>query len=465
MKDRGAAAVQGGGPRTSLRVTDATLVPWPAVAVIAGATAVAALLLRFRFSLYSPRGRVMVEVVITSCTLVSAWWLAAKFKRRRRLSNLLTAAALVVLAAQSLVFFGLPSLTAGAGGNWFGGLAPDAAWPVVGALLAIAAFTPRHLLVPQGHGWPAAAALTGTSLLLTILADLQPASAWPSSSLRVQHVLVAAVLLLMAGVGFSRSALRQRKPLIASCLASASIVLAAASSYDVLMPNAATETLSGRDFLRLIVSGLILTVALATHRRVLKAESAEVAARERRRLVRDLHDGMAQDLAFIAAHGERLANELGPGHPLVVAASRALAACRGVMVDLSASSAPSAAAALRMLADELSCRHRVRIVVDAGESDDLPLDEREEVVRIAREAIVNAVEHGRADTIVASLRTQGRHLSLNVYDDGCGIEPRASSGADRGRGFRTMRERAATLGGRLTIERRPEGGTSVQVVV
>jgi signal transduction histidine kinase len=288
---------------------------------------------------------------------------------------------------------------------------------------------------------------------------------WVASGLRVEHVIVAVVLLLTAGVGFSRAALQESRPTIGACLAGASILLAAAWSYELLAPNASAGTLSGRDCLRLMVGGLILAVALLTRRRVLSADTAELAARERRRLVRDLHDGMAQDLAFIAAHGERLAAELGPDHPLVVAARRALATCRGAIVDLSAASASSTGDALRQVADELSSRHQVRILVDADEHDDLPQDEREELVRIAREAIVNAVEHGGARTVVASLRTRGRRISLHVSDDGCGIEPRASSGEGRGHGLLTMRERAATLGGQLTVKRRPEGGTRVEVVV
>ena len=66
---------------------------------------------------------------------------------------------------------------------------------------------------------------------------------------------------------------------------------------------------------------------------------------ERRRIARDLHDGLAQDLAFIAAHGDQIAREAGEEHPLAIAARRALALSRGAIADLSASDAPSARAA------------------------------------------------------------------------------------------------------------------------
>ena len=66
----------------------------------------------------------------------------------------------------------------------------------------------------------------------------------------------------------------------------------------------------------------------------------------------DLHDGLAQDLACIAAQGQRLGSELGPGHPLMIAARNALATSRGVIADLSASTAPTTEAALRIIGDE-----------------------------------------------------------------------------------------------------------------
>src|ERR1700734_2359817 len=73
---------------------------------------------------------------------------------------------------------------------------------------------------------------------------------------------------------------------------------------------------------------------------------AEALSQERTRLARELHDGLAQDLAFIAVSAQGLEPELGPRHPLVIAARRALDASRGLMADLAARSAPTTAAGL-----------------------------------------------------------------------------------------------------------------------
>jgi signal transduction histidine kinase len=268
-----------------------------------------------------------------------------------------------------------------------------------------------------------------------------------------------------------RSALRERTGTVAARLAGASILLAAAWLYEVLSPAVANGTISGRDGLRVLAYGLIVSVAMETRGHLREAETAAVAARERSRLARDLHDGIAQDLAFIATYGDRLAGDLGPDHPLVVAARRALKASRGAISDLSATWTSSTSEALRAVAGELSARHGVKIMVEADDhAPDLSAEEREEVVRIAREAMVNAVKHGGARTIVIGLRTRGRHLSLVIKDDGCGLDPRghdpdAPGREHRGQGLVTMRERAAAIGGRLTIHQRPEGGTAVEVSV
>lgn len=435
-----------------------------AVAVIGAAVAAAAVLLRYRFSVESPGARAVVETASAVCALVSAWWIWVRFTRRRRLSNLLTVAALVALSAQSLVFFALPEM-ARAGTSSSRVLAPDAGWPLIAGLLAAAALTPRDLIVPRRARWWVVGSLLAASALTTVLLDLDAAAILSAPGVRTALVAAAVASALIAGAGFAGSAIRSRQMMIGSLLLGASILVAARCSYDLLEPRAGADIMSGRDFLRLSACALILMVALRTRSAVRRAETAEAAAQERRRLARDLHDGMAQDLAFIAAHGERLSRELGPEHPVVVASRRALAACRGAIVDLSASSATNAAEALRAVAGELSRRHDVRILVDADDNVDLPFEEREELVRIAREAIVNAIQHGGARTITAQLRMRGERLLLNINDDGCGIGPRPVAAGGRGHGVRTMRERAATLGGRLTIERRAEGGTTVEVVV
>jgi len=189
----------------------------------------------------------------------------------------------------------------------------------------------------------------------------------------------------------------------------------------------------------------------------------QAAASERRRIARDLHDGLAQDLAFIAAHGDRLANESGAEHPLAIAARRALAVSRGAIAELSAAHAPTAAQALREVARELSSRFEINVEVVA-EPFAVKASDREHIVRIAREAIVNAARHGRARNVIVTLTPSQGRLVLRVRDDGIGIGTKAAQGAG-GFGLLSMRERAKALGGGLTATERASGGTELELVV
>lgn len=189
----------------------------------------------------------------------------------------------------------------------------------------------------------------------------------------------------------------------------------------------------------------------------------EATARERSRIARDLHDGLAQDLAFIAAHGDRLAAEMGAEHPLAIAARRALAISRGAIAELSAPEASSAGEALRLVADELSTRFEIRVDVNADPRAAVASSDREDIVRIAREAIVNAARHGRARNVAVSLAGEEDQLVLRVRDDGVGIGSAPPSGG--GFGFQSMRERTTTLGGRLSARAPMDGGTELELVM
>lgn len=188
------------------------------------------------------------------------------------------------------------------------------------------------------------------------------------------------------------------------------------------------------------------------------------AARERRRIARDLHDGLAQDLAFIAAHGARMARETGADHPLAIAAQRALAVSRGAIAELSGARAATVGEALHQVADELSSRFDIHVEVSVTPVTVTAAD-REDIVRIAREAIVNAARHGRARNIgVSLLADNSDRLILRVCDDGVGIGANAAL-AGGGYGFVSMRERAVALGGALTATTPATGGTKLELVV
>ena len=121
------------------------------------------------------------------------------------------------------------------------------------------------------------------------------------------------------------------------------------------------------------------------------------------------------------------------------------------------------------MADELEARFGVRVNVqikpDTGQAWEYDLDraEREEVVRIAREAIVNAVRHGGAQRIDVELDTADPNC-CGCPTTGAGLE-RPPRGPGSGFGLPTMRARAESIGGRLVARRRADGGTELEVRV
>lgn len=426
-----------------------------------------------------PGIRIEIGLAMMLCAIVSAGLLRARFDYSRRRSpdlpllGILMAVALVEIAS---------AMTAPAGPH--GGEPSATIRGLSEALMAMlfAAFAlrasgkaPRRTVALAGAGCIATLAITE---LIAALSGGRPASdglaAATSHPVSLAVVLASRAMLVASAITFVPGASRGDGE--ASLLAGASTLLAAATLPYLASAESATNWVTPGDGLR--VGAFVLLLAVAARRRAhTNHDAAEAATRaavdaERRRLARDLHDGLAQDLAFIANYGQRLTSELGPDHPLSIAARRALSATRGAIVDLSASCAPTTGAALRQVAAELAARFDVRVDVrvaaDTVDADGagLPASDRDEVVRIVREAIVNAVQHGRAHQIDVALDCSGARLLLQVSDDGCGMpESVPSRGTGGGFGLATMQARAESLGGHLTARRGALGGTDLEIIV
>ena len=184
----------------------------------------------------------------------------------------------------------------------------------------------------------------------------------------------------------------------------------------------------------MLAFALLLAAAVRLELQLRKSVARAAAIAERRRVAQDLHDGLAQDLAFIAAHGARIAERLGDEHPVAIAARRALATSRCTIAELSDPGAATAQEALESIAYELRDRFDMKIAVQARLGDEIAPDAREQVARIAREAIANAARHGGAENVIVSLKRTDQGVLLRVIDDGSGIDNTRS-----GRRFRRLR--------------------------
>jgi signal transduction histidine kinase len=199
---------------------------------------------------------------------------------------------------------------------------------------------------------------------------------------------------------------------------------------------------------------------LVTRRAVKKA-----VLDERGRIARDLHDGLAQELAFISMHSRRLV-EHGAAkviEDLAAAAERALYEARTVIEVMLRPPDQPLHVAVSLIAEQLTHRSEARLELDVDPRVKLAPEQRDDLLCIVREAVWNGLQHGKASAITVRL-SQGAGLQLCVADNGIGFDPGAlPHGASFG--LRTMTERARALGGEARVRSRPGGGTEVEVIL
>lgn len=190
-----------------------------------------------------------------------------------------------------------------------------------------------------------------------------------------------------------------------------------------------------------------------------QAEQAITLAEERSRIMRDMHDGVGGQL--VAMIGQAQSGRLDAAS-MSAQLRRTLDDLR-LMIDSLDSACADLSVALGMLRtrlDPLLADQAVRLRWRTAQLPDLPAASPEvvlNVLRIVQEAITNALKHALATSIEVSAEWNGRHLTLTMCDDGCGIAPDAKPG----RGLDSMRGRAARIGAELTIEH--QQGTCVRL--
>jgi signal transduction histidine kinase len=204
----------------------------------------------------------------------------------------------------------------------------------------------------------------------------------------------------------------------------------------------------------------------------------ERAALERHRIARDLHDSVSQTLFSTTLHVRTAQRALeleqldatGPvGEELgeIGQLTRgALAEMRALILELrpGALAEEGLVAVLAKQASALSAREGLVIEVD-GPDADLPLgpEVEEQLYRLGQEALANVVKHARASSATVRIAATDDIVTIEVTDDGRGFDP-AAVGPEHF-GLRSMRGRAADLGGRLELTSAPGGGTVLRVQV
>nr|WP_243398438.1 sensor histidine kinase [Deinococcus koreensis] len=202
---------------------------------------------------------------------------------------------------------------------------------------------------------------------------------------------------------------------------------------------------------------------------LIERAGARAGEQERARLARELHDSVAQALYGITlgAKTARATLELDPERTRASLEYTIRLAEGGVseMKALLFSLRPDAleegglVAALRQHAHALEARHGLTVHAELKTEPRLGPDAQAAAYRVAQEAMHNIVKHARATQVWLDVHEDGQQVILSVRDDGRGFDPAAPRSGTLGQ--RSMRERAAGVGGGLEVRSAPGAGTQV----
>ncbi|GAA4853146.1 sensor histidine kinase [Luteimonas vadosa] len=195
---------------------------------------------------------------------------------------------------------------------------------------------------------------------------------------------------------------------------------------------------------------------------------------ERKRLARELHDGIGQNLTALKHQLALLGSALGPGNaPLRERVDAAIGLCASTLDDtrqLSRLLRPpilddlGLVPALRWLARNIEQGGGPEVMLEADALDGIDPDLQTLLFRFVQEALNNAAKHAHARQARVLLQARGGSIRLRVEDDGAGFDPaRVQPGS--GSGLGGMQERLRLYGGHFHLESAPGEGTRIDAIV
>lgn len=229
-----------------------------------------------------------------------------------------------------------------------------------------------------------------------------------------------------------------------------------------------------------IVAGLVLALAYGGHR--MRLARLLAAERLRTRIATDLHDELGSGLSRISILSEVIQRELAPESRRQIRrldeigrSARDLIEATSDMVwsiDPRRDDLASLLSRLRRFGSELfeSAGVRWRLEAPRGAAEiRLGTDQRRHLLLILKEALNNALRHGRPSAVDVRIEVKnGRRLAAQVHDDGCGFDPAElaeRTSARLGYGLASMVERARSVDGQLSIDSEPGKGTRISLSI
>ena len=452
-----------------------------AVSAVSGAaTVVAALLPQPDFAYRPPAPRVAFATAVPLIALAAGFSVFGRLLRRACLTELALACSLGLLALSELTFMTIPVLMER--------VQPDlSVWGAQAggacgaALFAVAAFAPRRGVRRLRLALAASGTAMTTLLLLIAVLAVSFASRLPKvpAAATAQNLLarpdlhtdavlpaleiIVAAIYGLAAAGFLRRS-GQSDDEFFGWLAAAAVLAAAAYVNSFLYQDSYAQFVSIGDVFSLSFYAVLLAGSAREIWSHWRAVSEAAVLEERRRIARDLHDGLAQELAYLLRHLNSLDGTVDKETKagLRQAAERAHLEVRQAISTLAASRRQSVNVAIAQAVGEVAARDHVKLELDVVPGIWLSANRAEALVRIACEAVSNAARHSGAGRVSLSLRRDGSRVRLRVSDNGCGFDPAVP--AD-GFGLTSMHDRASSVGGDLRISSQPGHGTEVEATL
>jgi signal transduction histidine kinase len=407
----------------------------------------------FQITYGSPTVHIAFEAIAGFIALSASFLLIGRVVHRRLFCDLVLAVALAIFAATNIARAFVPEIT-------------DSGWflTTAGFLVGTALFTAAAFLPERGINRPIRAALvwTGGAITATAALTVIMRAVDPVVPPRTAADLLMAGLFSLSCFGFYRRAVHGGDELM-RWLASGSALAALARLNYALPPSPSPGRLSTGDLLRI---GFYISLMVGAAIEIVnywKERSRLAVLEERRRIARELHDGLAQDLFFIVAKSKVLArrNEIMGLTDVADAASRALTESRRAITALSSDERVPLEFALGREAENAAKRFGLGLSMRLEPGIRAESEGRLALLRIAREAIANAARHGNASHVSVSL-SNGSGVTLRIEDDGTGFDPNQIG---TGFGLQSMEERALALGGELRVVSGRGRGTIVEAEI
>ncbi len=412
-----------------------------------------------------------------------AYLLYGRFTRSRRLQDALLGNGLLLLVLAGLG----PAWVARQMGSEHDGAAAVAVWwpftiRLVGALFVMGAALTADRSVARTASpwrWPLvvlAVVLLPLGLLVQLrdrlpeALDLADAHLDPAVPLLTGHPLllggqaVAAICFFVAAIVLAAQASASGDVLLRWAAPACALSGFARVNY-MLFPSLYTDWLYTGDLLR---TGCYLLFLLGAGREIQeywRDRSRHAVLEDRQRLARELHDGVVQELSWIRAQTHVALEESPVRNGILGACDRALDEARSAVHALGSDADEPLQETLLRAVRQLTDRYDIALQCELGVDDvRVGAEQRHALVRIAREAVHNAVRHGRARTLTLGLRTAGVERVLEIRDDGTGFEPTLETAArSTGYGLRSMRDRVRALPGTFEVHSAPGEGSVVRV--